>query len=73
MSMLLIYIWRVIGIEPEYMSSLFSTTLYRTCGGSKLVQPKVNTITFGINCFAYQGSKICSNLPDKKMRPIVRI
>ena len=53
------------GLNPEYMSSLFSfsTTPYCTRGGSKLVQPKVNTISFGINSFAYQGSKIWNNLP----------
>ena len=53
------------GLNPDYMSSLFafSTTPYCTRGGSKLVQPKVNTISFGINSFAYQGSKIWNNLP----------
>ena len=47
------------------MSSLFSfsTTPYCTRGGSKLVQPKVNTISFGLNSFAYQGSKVWNNLP----------
>ena len=54
------------GLNPEYMGSLFlfSTTSYCTRGGSKLVQPKVNTISFGINRFAYQGSKIWNNLPQ---------
>ena len=54
------------GLNPEYMGSLFSfsTTPYCTRGGSKLVQPKVNTISFGINSFAYQGSKIWNNLPQ---------
>ena len=53
------------GLNPEYMSSLFSfsTTLYCTRCGSKLVQTKVNTISFGINNFAYQGFKIWNNLP----------
>ena len=53
------------GLNPEYMSSLFSfsTTPYCARGGSKLVQPKVNTISFGINSLAYQGSKIWNNLP----------
>ena len=48
------------GLNPEYMGYLFSfsTTPYCTRGGSKLVQPKVNKISFGINSFAYQGSKI---------------
>ena len=51
------------GLNPEYMGSLFSfsTTPYCTRGGSKLVQPKVNMISFGINSFAYQGSKIWNN------------
>ena len=54
------------GLNPEYMGSLFSfsTTPYCTRGGSKLVQPKVNTIIFGINSFAYQGSKIWDNIPQ---------
>ena len=42
----------------------FSTTPYCTRGGSKLVQPKVNTIGFGMNSFTYQGSKIWNNLPQ---------
>ena len=48
------------GLNPKYMRSLFSfsTTPYWSRGGSKLVQPKVNTIGFGINSFIYQGSKI---------------
>ena len=54
------------GLNPEYMRSLFSfsTTPYCTRGGSKLVQPKVNTIGFGINSFTYQGSKIWNYLPQ---------
>ena len=54
------------GLNPKYMRSLFpfSTTPYCTRGGSKLVQPKVNTIGFGINSFTYQGSKIWNNLPQ---------
>ena len=54
------------GLNPKHMGSLFSfsTTPYCTRGGSKLVQPKVNTISFGINSFAYQGSKIWNNLPQ---------
>ena len=54
------------GLNPEYMGSLFSfsTTPYCTRGGFKLVQPKINTISFGINSFAYQGSKIWNNLPQ---------
>ena len=35
---------------------------YCARGGSKLVQPKVNMISFGINSFTYQGSKIWNNL-----------
>ena len=52
------------GLNHKYMRSLFSfsTTPYCTHGGSKLVQPKVNTIGFGINSFTYQGSKIWNNL-----------
>ena len=54
------------GLNPKYMRSLFSfsTTPNSTPGGSKLVQPKVNTISFGINNFTYQGSKIWNNLPQ---------
>ena len=54
------------GLNPKYMRSLFSfsTTPYCTRGGSELVQPKVNTIGFGINSFIYQGSKIWNNLPQ---------
>ena len=54
------------GLNPKYMGSLFSssTTPYCTRGGSKLLQPKVNTISFRINSFAYQGSKIWNNLPQ---------
>ena len=54
------------GLNPNYMKSLFSfsTMPYCTCGGSKLVQPKVNTIIFGINSFTYQGSMIWNNLPQ---------
>ena len=54
------------GLNPEYIGSLFSfsTTPYCTRGGPKLLQPKVNTISFGINSFAYQGSKIWNNLPQ---------
>ena len=54
------------GLNPKYMRSLFSflTTPYCTRGGSKLVQPKVNTIGFGINSFTYQDSKIWNNLPQ---------
>ena len=53
------------GSNPTYMRSLFSfsTTPYCT-RGSKLVQPKVNTISFGINRPAYQGSVIWNNLPQ---------
>ena len=54
------------GLNPKYMRSLysFSTTPYCTHGGSKLIQPKVNAIGFGINSFTYQGSKIWTNLPQ---------
>ena len=31
--------------------------------GNTLIQPKVNTIKFGINSFSYQGSKLWNNLP----------
>ena len=39
------------GLNPKYMGYLFSfsTTPYCTRGGYKLVRPKVNMITFGIN------------------------
>ena len=50
------------GLNPEYMGSLFSFSTTPYC--TKLVQPKVNTISFGINSFAYQGSKIWNNLPQ---------
>ena len=48
------------------MALLFSIliTPYCTRGGSKLVQLKVNTISFGINSFTYKGSKIWNNLPQ---------
>ena len=48
------------------MGSLFSfsTTPHCTRGGSKLVQQKVNTISFGLNSFAYQGFKILNKLPQ---------
>ena len=54
------------GLNPEYMNSLFlfSTTPYCTRGGSKLIKSKVNTISFGINWFAYQCCKIWNNLPQ---------
>ena len=54
------------GLNPKYMGSLFSfsSTPYCTRGGFKLVQPKVNTISYGINTFAYQGFKIWNNLPQ---------
>ena len=54
------------GLYPKYRRSLFSfsTMPYCTRGGSKLVQPKVNPISFGINSFTYQGSKIWNNLPQ---------
>ena len=54
------------GLNPKYMRSLFScsTTPYCTRGGSTLVPPKLNTISFGINSFTYQGPKIWNNLPQ---------
>ena len=54
------------GLNSKYMKCLFSfsTTPYCTRGGFKLVQPKVNTISFGIKSFIYQGSKMWNNLPQ---------
>ena len=43
---------------------LFPTTLYCIRCGSKLVRPNVNTISFGINRFAYHGSDIWNNIPQ---------
>ena len=57
--------FRIKGLNPKYISLFsFSTTPYCTRGGSKLVQPKVNTSSFGINSFTCPGSKIWNNLPQ---------
>ena len=47
----------------------FSTTPYCTRGGSKLIQPKVNTNCFGINSSTYQGSK--SGITFRKLQKIL--
>ena len=64
-----IYISRIKNIAIETFQSVkgfhpLSTMPYWTRGRSKLVQPKVNTISFWIISFTYQGSKIWSNLPQ---------
>ena len=52
--------------NPTYMNELFmfSEAPYKTRGGVKLIQPKVNTTGFGINSFSYQGAKIWNVLPE---------
>ena len=52
--------------NPAYLNDLFcsSPVLYETCGGLKLVLPKVKTTGFGLNTFCYQGAKIWNAVPE---------
>ena len=70
------YVWRMksIGFEvfkclhncsPSYITDMFriSATPYDTRGGTKFIQPKVNTTRNGLKSFRYQGAKIWNELP----------
>ena len=51
--------------SPSYIIDMFriSATPYATRGGTKLIQPKVNTTRNGLKSFRYQGAKIWNELP----------
>ena len=51
--------------SPSYITDMFriSATPYATRGGTKLIQPKVNTTRNGLKSFRYQGAKIWNELP----------
>ena len=51
--------------SPSYITDMFriSATPYDTRGGTKSMQPKVNTTRNGLKSFRYQGAKIWNQLP----------
>ena len=51
--------------SPSYITDMFliSAKPYDTRGGTKLMQPKVNTTRNGLKSFRYQGAKIWNELP----------
>ena len=53
------------GMDPEYLSSLFSTptTPYDVNDNNKLIQPFKRTITYGIKSLAYHGTHLWNLLP----------
>ena len=53
-------------IGPSYLHDSFNQTetTYDMRDKSKLIQPKVNTVTHGLLSFQYHGAKIWNNLPN---------
>ena len=56
--------------NPPYLHDLFDSnhvgySLRNTHGGTKIVQPKVNTTKFGLNSLRYCGSLIWNKLPPE--------
>ena len=49
--------------SPSYITDMFriSATPYDTRGGTKLIQPKVNTTRNGLKSFRYRGAKFGTN------------
>jgi hypothetical protein len=53
-------------ISPHYLHSMFNrkTSLYDLRDASLLVQPKVNTVSYGLLSFRYHGAKVWNSLPS---------
>lgn len=62
-----IEVYKIIkGLSPLYLTDLLETkeNIYNIRGGSKVVQPKCNTVTYGLRSFRYKASKIWNELPE---------
>ncbi len=55
------------GSTPIYISDLFEEKdkIYYLHSTVSLMQPKCNTVTYGLNSFRYKGAKIWNDLPNK--------
>ena len=63
-----IEVYKIIkGLGPLYLTDLLETkeNIYNIRGGSKVVQPKCNTVTYGLRSFRYKASKIWNELPEE--------
>ena len=73
---LLIFVYKCVNnLGPSFLNSLFfvKSSHYDIRNKILLVQPKMNTVTFGINSIVYHGSKLWNSLPVYiKMAPSLR-
>jgi hypothetical protein len=63
-----IYVYKCVNqLSPVYLHDVFQIkrTPYSMRSEIILVQPKVNTVSYGINSFHYHGAKIWNSLPEK--------
>ena len=53
--------------SPTFIENLFtmSDTPYDLRGGKSIIQPSVETTTFGLKSFRYEGAKLWNNLPSE--------
>ena len=62
-----IEVYKIInGLCPEYLTDLvkIKENMYSFRSSSRLVQPKCNTVTYGLRSFTYKASKIWNDLPE---------
>ena len=54
------------GISPAFLDEMIirNNHAYNTRNSQCVLQPKVNTVTFGLNSFRYQGPKLWNDLPN---------
>jgi exonuclease III len=63
---ILVFVYKCVNnLGPAYLNSLFSLkhNHYNLRNDILLVQPKMNTVKFGLNSIVYHGSKMWNNLP----------